>query len=222
MVNDPYGKVDRMNEVNKEMVHIIGLTGGIGSGKSFIARGLSARGYAVYDTDREAKRLIHEDAAVQKALIALFGPEVYSTDGTYQTQHVARRVFEDKSLLQQLNAIVHPAVRRDIEQWKKKISTVHTAQADRKNYQLSIVIESAILFESGFDTLCDKVIVVTAPEELRLRRVIGRDKTDIDKVRARMRAQLNDTELCRRADLVVINDGTKTIEELCQYITQHL
>ena len=197
-----------------ERTHIIGLTGGIGSGKSFIARGLSARGYAVYDTDREAKRLIHEDAAVRKALIALFGPEVYSADGTYQTQYVARRVFEDNSLLQRLNAIVHPAVRRDFEQWKEKLSTV--------NCQLSIVIESAILFESGFDSLCDKVIVVTAPEELRLRRVIGRDKTDIDKVRARMRAQLNDTELSRRADLVVVNDGTKTIEELCQYITQHL
>ena len=188
--------------------HIIGLTGGIGSGKSFIARGLSERGYAVYDTDHKAKRLIAEDPVVRSALIALFGPEVYSADGTYQTQNVARRVFEDHSMLEQLNAIVHPAVRRDFEKWKE-------------NHSL-LFLESAILFESGFNSLCDRVIVVTAPEELRLRRVIGRDTTDIDKVRARMRAQMNDTELCSRADLVVENDGSKTIEELCQYITQHL
>ena len=95
---------------------IIGLTGGIGSGKSTIAKQLRQMGYAVYDTDSEAKRLIVEDAAVRKQMIPLFGSDVYK-DGIYQTAFVAQRVFTDKSLLAQLNAIVHPAVRADILRW---------------------------------------------------------------------------------------------------------
>ena len=198
-----------------ERTHIIGLTGGIGSGKSFIARGLRERGYAVYDTDREAKRLIAEDEELKRQLIELFGPDTYAPDGTYQTRYVAQRVFEDRTLLERLNAIVHPAVRRDFEAWKDSLPSSF-------NFSPFTFLESAILYESGFDTLCDKVVAVVADEELRLRRVIGRDKTDIDKVRARMRAQLSEQELRRRADLVVENDGTKNIEELCQFITQHL
>ena len=198
-----------------ERTHIIGLTGGIGSGKSFIARGLRERGYAVYDTDREAKRLIAEDEELKRQLIELFGPDTYAPDGTYQTRYVAQRVFENRTLLERLNAFVHPAVRRDFEAWKDSLPS---------SFNLSpfTFLESAILYESGFDTLCDKVVAVVANEELRLRRVIGRDKTDIDKVRARMRAQLSEQELRRRADLVVMNDGNKNIEELCQFITQHL
>ncbi len=191
------------------------MTGGIGSGKSFIARGLRERGYAVYDTDREAKLLIAEDEELKRRLIELFGPDTYAPDGTYQTRYVAQRVFEDRTLLERLNAIVHPAVRRDFEAWKDSLPS---------SFNLSpfTFLESAILYESGFDTLCDKVVAVVADEELRLKRVIGRDKTDIDKVRARMRAQLSEQELRRRADLVVVNDGTKNIEELCQFITQPL
>ena len=198
-----------------ERTHIIGLTGGIGSGKSFIARGLRERGYAVYDTDCEAKRLIAEDEELKRQLIELFGPDTYAPDGTYQTRYVAQRVFEDRTLLERLNAIVHPAVRRDFEAWKDSLPS---------SFNLSpfTFLESAILYESGFDTLCDKVVAVVADEELRFRRVIGRDKTEIDKVRARMRAQLSEQELRRRADLVVMNDGNKNIEELCQFITQHL
>lgn len=198
-----------------ERTHIIGLTGGIGSGKSFIARGLRERGYAVYDTDREAKRLIAEDEELKRRLIELFGPDTYAPDGTYQTRYVAQRVFENRTLLERLNAIVHPAVRRDFEAWKDSLPSSF-------NFSPFTFLESAILYESGFDTLCDKVVAVVADEEIRLRRVIGRDKTDIDKVRARMRAQLSEQELRRRADLVVMNDGNKNIEELCQFITQHL
>ena len=198
-----------------ERTHIIGLTGGIGSGKSFIARGLRERGYAVYDTDREAKRLIAEDEELKRQLIELFGPDTYAPDGTYQTRYVAQRVFENRTLLERLNAIVHPAVRRDFEAWKHSLPSFF-------NLSPFTFLESAILYESGFDTLCDKVVAVVADEEIRLRRVIGRDKTDIDKVRARMRAQLSEQELRRRADLVVMNDGNKNIEELCQFITQHL
>ena len=92
---------------------IIGITGGIGSGKSVIARQLRKMGYSVYDTDSEAKRIIVEDATVREQMTALFGEEVYQ-DGVYQTALVAQQVFADKNLLAKLNAIVHPAVKADI------------------------------------------------------------------------------------------------------------
>jgi dephospho-CoA kinase len=95
---------------------IVGITGGIGSGKSTIAKQLREMGYAVYDTDSEAKRLIVEDTHVREQITALFGEEVYQ-DGVYQTALVAQRVFADRSLLAQLNAIVHPAVKADIGNW---------------------------------------------------------------------------------------------------------
>ena len=100
---------------------IVGITGGIGGGKSVIARRLRQMGYAVYDTDTEAKRLIVEDAAVREQITILLGPEVYQ-DNIYQTAIVAQRVFSDPSLLAQLNAIVHPAVRADILRWAQTIN----------------------------------------------------------------------------------------------------
>jgi len=170
-------------------------------------------GYAVYDTDSEAKRLIATDTAVREALIRLLGEETYSPDGTYQTAYVASQVFQDKQLLAALNGIVHPAVRRDVELWAAR-ETMRTHRP--------VFLESAILFESGFDSLCHRIVLITAPEEIRLSRVMRRDQTDIDKVRARIHAQMNDTELSRRADLTIVNDGSQTIEQLCQYITLHL
>lgn len=174
---------------------LIGLTGGIGSGKSTIARELTQRGYRVYDTDREAKRLILEDATLRKQITQLFGEDVYENN-QYHTDLVAARVFRQPELLQQLNALVHPAVYQDLQHW----------QGD--------VVESAILFESGLNALCSHVIAVTAPEDIRLQRAITRDHANEDKVRARMRAQMSDTELTKKADLVLVNDGTYTIHEL--------
>lgn len=170
-------------------------------------------GYAVYDTDKEAKRLIATDPAIKEDLIRLLGDKTYSPDGTYQTAYVASRVFQDKRLLEGLNRIVHPAVRRDAELW--------AAQQTLRTHR-PVFLESAILFESGFDTLCERIVLITAPEDIRLSRVVNRDQTQIDKVRARIHAQMNDTELSRRADLTIVNDGSQTIEQLCQYITQHL
>ena len=187
---------------------IIGLTGGIGSGKSAIARGLQQMGYRVYDTDSEAKRLLETDADLQARVKDLLGDECYA-DGHYQTAVVAAKVFADADLLHQLNALVHPAVQEDI---------MHRASCIVNH----LIVESALLFESGLNQICDTTIAVIAPEELRLQRVIARDKTDINKVRARMRAQMSDAERAAKADLVVCNDGTLTIEQLCRYITQHL
>lgn len=191
---------------------IIGITGGIGSGKSVIAKQLRKMGYSVYDTDSEAKRLIVEDTHVRQQITALFGEEVYQ-DGIYQTALVAQRVFADKGLLAQLNAIVHPAVKADIGNW---VSEPSDSEAIRQHSNL-LFIECAILYQAGFDTLCDKVVAVTAPEDVRLARVIARDHSTIDKVRARMRAQEADKDLAR-ADIVINNDGTTPIPTLCEEI----
>ena len=180
---------------------IIGITGGIGSGKSTIAQELAKRGFVVYDCDREAKRIIAEDSEVKKAIIGLLGEEAF-VDGKYNTEYVAKRVFADKALLEKLNAIVHPAVKNDI-------------LAKQPDF-----VESAILYEAGMDTLCDKVIVIEAPEDVRTARTIERDykgvasEENINKVRARIRAQKAHT-----GDLTIINDGKTSIVEIVTKIT---
>ena len=192
---------------------IIGITGGIGSGKSVIARQLRKMGYSVYDTDSEAKRIIVEDATVREQITALFGEEVYQ-DGVYQTALVAQQVFADKNLLAKLNAIVHPAVKADII---SKFRSSGVLSEPLKRDSSLFFIECAILFQAGFDVLCDKVVAVTAPEDIRLDRFIARDHSDMNKVRARMRAQ-NVEEDIRRADIIINNDGQVAIRTLCEEI----
>ena len=129
---------------------MIGITGGIGSGKSTIARALAERGYAVYDCDKEAKRIIAEDGNVQEQIIALLGEEAFievpsdqvPSTKVYNTAYVAGNVFATPELLEKLNGIVHPAVKEDI-------------LAKRPDF-----VESAILYEAGLDVLCDRIIVV--------------------------------------------------------------
>ena len=190
---------------------LIGITGGIGSGKSTIAKQLRQMGYEVYDTDSQAKRLIVEDTQVSEQITGLFGLEAYQ-DGIYQTAFVAQKVFVDKTLLARLNAIVHPAVRQDII---KRYSTELT------DINRPVFIECAILYQAGIDQVCDKVIVVTAPEEVRLERTIARDHSNVDKVRARMSAQNVEADL-RRADIIINNDGTTPIPTLCMQILMHI
>jgi len=184
-------------------MQIVGITGGIGSGKSTIAQELVKRGFTVYDCDREAKRIIAENKDVQQAIIALLGPEAFNISQgqrQYNTAYVAQRVFAEPCLRQQLNNIVHPAVKADICQRKPDF------------------IESAILYEAGLDKLCDHVVVIDAPEDIRLARAIERDfhgeatEENINKVRARMRAQKIPTSNA----IVMINDGKKSIAALAE------
>ena len=190
---------------------IIGITGGIGSGKSTIARALAARGYAIYDCDKEAKRIIAENRDVQQQIIALLGPEAF-VNGVYNTAYVAQRVFREPELLERLNQIVHPAVKEDILE----------KQPD--------FVESAILYEAGLDAICDKIFVIEAPEDIRIARTIARDyhgdasPENIDKVRARIRAQHDQSTIkrpCRvtiNQSTILINDGRKSIDELAEEI----
>lgn len=188
---------------------IIGITGGIGSGKSTIARELAKRGYTVYDCDQEAKRIIAENSDVQQEIIDLLGEESF-VDGIYNTTYVAKRVFEDSHLLVALNAIVHPAVGLDIMKRKPDF------------------VESAILYESGLDILCDRIIVVDALEEIRIARTIARDyagdasPANINKVRARIMAQGEFRSQQSEVRLIVNNDGKTSVSELADEIKNWL
>lgn len=197
---------------------IIGLTGGIGSGKSYISRELAKRGFAIYDSDREAKRIISENKDIQAAIIDLLGEEAFTPNPLtriYNTQYVAKRVFEDPELLNKLNAIVHPAVKEDISRQSSAISL--------------LFVESAILFESGLDKLCDKIVVVEAPEEVRIARTIARDyhhkatPENINKVRARIRAQKEipaGTEVPQGKLLTIVNDGSSVLSGIIDRISR--
>ncbi len=188
---------------------IIGITGGIGSGKSTIAHELAQRGYTVYDCDQEAKRIIAENPDVQQEIIDLLGEEAFIyhlSSIIYNTTYVAKRVFADPQLLKELNKIVHPAVKADI----LSSFTSHLSP---------LFLESAILYESGLAILCDRVIVIDAPEDIRIARTIARDyhgdasPANIDKVRARIHAQSIPT-----GDLTILNDGSVPISDLTDMI----
>ena len=192
---------------------IIGLTGGIGSGKSTIGAGLRSLGYPVYETDQQAKRIIISNPMVRSQVELLFGSEVLDGD-IYHTELVAKQVFHHPDLLERLNRIVHPAVAFDVQEWARM-------QVEKHPEQPVCFVESAILFESGLDRLCDKVIAVTAPEELRIQRTIARDHIDINKVRARIRAQETAVDIAH-ADYLVNNDGTTPVATLCTQIQSYL
>ncbi len=197
---------------------LVGLTGGIGSGKSYVAAALQADGYPVYDCDNEAKRLIQQDSHVQQQIMELFGKEAYITPEhaaatsplIYNRQYIASVVFEHPHMLQQLNAIVHPAVYRDIQAW-------HRRQTARYAF-----VESAILFESGLDGLFDTIVCITAPLEQRIARAMGRNRSTREQVEARIHQQMSDEERTKRSQLVVINDGNTPLNEMVDRIITYL
>ena len=211
---------------------IIGITGGIGSGKSTIARALAARGFAIYECDKEAKRIIAENKEVQQQIIALFGEKAF-VNGVYNTQYISQCVFSASPLgeegkgLAALNSIVHPAVKEDILQRSCPVATRSYSEAVLQA-QPVLFIESAILYEAGLDEICDRIIMVEAPEDVCIARTIQRDyngeatEENINKVRARIQAQKKavrrQTSDVRR-QLSVYNDGKASIEELVEKIT---
>lgn len=170
----------------------VGITGGIGSGKSTVCRLFEQNGIAVYDSDARAKALMAEDATLREQLVEAFGAECYNEQGLDRA-YLAGRVFGDEAELQRLNGIVHPAVKEDFRRW---------ADVQRGAY---VVLESAILFESGFDTEVNTTLAVMAPMEERLRRTVERDGVDREAVRRRMEHQLSDDELYARAARTIVN-----------------
>ena len=179
----------------------IGITGGIGSGKSYVSRLLTEHyGIPVYNTDSEAKRLMLSDEGIHRRLTALLGKEVYKSDGTLNKPLLANYLFADSCHAGQINAIVHPQVKADFLKW-----------ADLQTGCEVVALESAILFESGFDNIVDKVVMVYAPVELRIRRVMLRDGTTEEKIRQRIVAQMDDKAKQERSDFIIFNDGSRPL-----------
>lgn len=172
----------------------IGLTGGIGSGKTTIARWFLDKGIPVYDSDTEAKYLIENDGNLQAKIIELFGEKAY-INGVYNRKFISAQVFERADLLQQLNEIVHPAVFQHFEHWKNN---------QNSNF---VIKEAAILFESGAYRDCDAIIVVIAREDIRIARVLERDLLTETQVRQRINNQWTDEQRIELADFIIENNG---------------
>jgi dephospho-CoA kinase len=185
----------------------VGVTGGIGSGKSTVCGVLAAMGVPVYESDSRARELMTGDGAVRRAIVELLGAEAYRGD-VLDRGYVAAKVFSDRMLLASLNAIVHPAVALDFEAWA-------LAFADRPY----VVMESAILFESGFDRFVDRVVTVSAPEAVRLERACARcEGLSREEMLRRMAAQLTDADREGRADHIIDNSGS--LPELAARVQQ--
>ncbi len=174
------------------MTKIIGLTGGIGSGKTMVAQYIQSQGIPVYIADEEAKKVMNTPEVVA-AVAKTFGNDVIE-NGSVNRQKVAQLVFNSPEKLKQLNEIIHPRVKQDFDNWVEK----------HHNFPF-VVKEAAILFESGSYQFCDKIITVTAPLTVRLQRVMERDSVTRDQVLARMQNQWDDEKKVALSDFVIQN-----------------
>ena len=188
----------------------IAITGGIGSGKSYVSDLLEKRGIPIYNADNESKRLTVTDVNIREGLIELLGEEVYQ-EGMLNKPLLASYLFASSENAAKVNGIIHPRVKADFLQW-----------VDVHRHVGVVGLESAILYESGFDDVVDAVVMVYAPKSLRLQRAMKRDQASETQVRARMAAQMDDEEKRRRADYVVMNDGSISLEEQLDVLVEHL
>jgi dephospho-CoA kinase len=189
----------------------IGVTGGIGSGKSTVCEIFRLLGTPVFEADKEARFLQNNHSGIKKELIELFGKEVYKPDETLNRHKLAEYIFSDKNILNKVNSIVHPRVHEHYNQWLKR----HT----KSDY---IVYEAAILFESGRYKELDEVILVTAPIETRIERVISRDKTEKRLVEERIKNQMPDEAKIPLADFVITNNNRELILPIITQLDKNL
>lgn len=174
----------------------IGITGGIGSGKTTICKIFEVLGIPVFYADAAARELMTEDALLIKGVKDTFGQDSYFADGSLNNRHIAAIVFNDTAELDKLNALVHPAVFRAFDSWINQIP-------QKTPYVLK---EAALLFESGSYKMCNQNILVIAPEALKLERVTKRDSVSVEQVRARMDKQFTDEQKMQLADHIIYNN----------------
>ena len=183
----------------------IGLTGGIGSGKTTIAKMFEELGVPVYYSDDEAKKLMHTSSKIKEGIIQLFGKESFRNDELNRT-FIANIVFKDKDMLKKLNVLVHPEVEKHFDNWAKSQHSKYVIQ------------ENAIIFESGSESRFDKIITVTAPNELKMERVQKRDHVSKEKVLERMQNQLDDKYKIDNSYFVINNldleDSKREVEKI--------
>ncbi|WP_417859334.1 dephospho-CoA kinase [Xanthomarina gelatinilytica] len=181
---------------------IVGLTGGIGSGKTTVAKQFQALGIPVYIADEEAKKLMNRSKIIKRKLIALFGDEAYK-DNTLNRPFLADKIFNNAENLEKMNAVVHPKVASHFKNWLKKQIAPY------------VLKESAILFENGAYKDCDLIITVTAPLELRKKRLLKRDNTTLEKIQAIINNQWSDESKISKSHFVITN---KDLEETKQQV----
>lgn len=187
----------------------IGITGGIGSGKTYVCQLLQQRGIPIYQCDDEAKRLMTESPLIRRRITQLLGTEAYTSSGLNKPL-IARYLFADPSHAERINRIVHPVVRQDFLQWTEQ-------QQDAP----IVVQECALLFESGFQNTVDVTVEVYAPLHLRLQRAVLRDQATPEQIQARMAQQMDEEEKRQRADFCILNDGTTDLDaQLDQLLKQ--
>jgi dephospho-CoA kinase len=172
----------------------IGITGGIGTGKSTICEIFALLGIPVYNADKAAKRLMATNEGLKKQLIASFGSLAFTSTGDLDTTYIANKVFNDDKALKQLNALVHPAVLADFEQWSSQQHAPY------------VLKEAALLIESGSYKQCDYTILVESPLALRIQRLLSRDNSSEAQIRARIANQLSEEEKAKVANYLLLND----------------
>lgn len=204
-----------MNHSEKNTRHGLraGITGGIGSGKSTVCRIFEQLGVPVYDADASAKWLLAHDPELISGVKQIFGPEAYTTDGAYNRPFIAREAFSQPEKLAALNAIAHPAVERHARHWHEDQMRAGAP------YTLK---EAALMIESGSVQFIDFLIVVTAPEALRVQRVIARDGLSETEIRARMARQLPEEKKIELAQAVIVNDGEHSLVQQVWELHQKL
>jgi dephospho-CoA kinase len=191
------------------MTKIIGLTGGIGSGKTTIANYFYSLGIPIYIADDEAKKLMNS-VEIKDAIINTFG-EAIVENGNLNREKLAKIVFDNPEDLKKLNAIIHPAVKSHFKKWLLQHKKA-----------MNIIYEAAILFESGSFKNCDYIITVTAPIESRIERVIKRDNTSKEKILKRIAAQWTDAQRILKSDFIIQNDNSKETQQQIQKILNFL
>ena len=177
----------------------VGVTGGIGSGKSFVCSVFEHMGIPVYNADNRARELMKRSPQLRESLTALLGEKAYREDELNRS-YLAQILFRDPAMREKINGLVHPEVFMDFQQWVQKNQGKHY-----------VIQEAAIIFESGADRLLDRVINVYAPVRERIQRLMSRDNLEPEEIRKRMRSQITEKERRQRADYTLVNDGKRML-----------
>ncbi len=177
----------------------IALTGGMGSGKTFIGNIFAGLGIPVYNADTEAKKLMYTNRILKQKIKALLGKNAYYRNGRLDRTYVAKKIFGNSSLLKKINALVHPVVQQDFQEWANKQASKY------------VIEESALIFEINAQSNFDKVILVTADEEIRINRIIKRDKLSKKVIEKRLENQWPEERKIPLAHFVIENNGTRSL-----------
>lgn len=188
----------------------IGITGGIGSGKTTVCQHFSALGVPIYYTDVRAKALVMSDQNLKNDIIKYFGNEAYLDDGSYNTRYISNIVFKNNSKLTVLNEIIHPAVLADAKKWQKLQNAPYAIK------------ESALIFEQQLESSVDKIITVVAPTALRIERIQKRDNLTTEQIEQRIKNQLLDNIKVLKSDILIFNHANSDIEKQVKFIHNYI